>query len=134
MGLLDVFKKKKVKLTKEQLKWNKMWELWTEERVKSPYAELMNYQSEINNGGHSQYFCNVENVSDLQKEMSELQIILTPILSENLKKAYKAYLILEENEEDENAEEILEQCDDIVYENEEQINHLLEEYANELEI
>lgn len=133
MGLLDVFKKKKVKLTEEQLKWNKMWELWTEERVKSPYAELMTYQSEINNGGHSQYFCNVENVSDLQKEMSELQIILTPILSENLKKAYKAYLILEENEEDENAEEILEQCDDIFYENEEQINHLLEEYANELE-
>ena len=134
MGLLDVFKKKKVELTEEQLKWNKMWELWTEERVKSPYAELMTYQSEINNGGHSQYFCNVENVSDLQKEMSELQIILTQILSENLKKAYKAYLILEENEEDEKAEEILEQCDDIFYENEEQINHLLEQYANELEI
>ena len=134
MGLLDVFKKKKVELTEEQLKWNKMWELWTEERVKSPYAELMNYQSETNNGGHSQYFCNVENVSDLQKEMSELQIILTPILRENLKKAYRAYLILEENEEDEKAEEILELCDDIFYENEEQINHLLEQYANELEI
>lgn len=134
MGLLDIFKKKKVELTEEQLKWNKMWKLWTEERVKSPYAELMTYQSEINNGGHSQYFCNVENVSDLQKEMSELQIILTPVLRENLKKAYKAYLILEENEEDEKAEEILEQCDDIFYENEEQINHLLEQYANELEI
>ena len=134
MGLLDVFKKKKVELTEEQLKWNKMWELWTEERVKSPYAELINYQSEINNGGYSQYFWNVENVSGLQKEMSELQIILTPILRENLKKAYKAYLILEENEEDEKAEEILEQCDDIFYENEEQINHLLEQYANELEI
>ena len=40
----------------------------------------------------------------------------------------------EENEEDEKAEEILEQCDDIFYENEEQINHLLEQYANELEI
>lgn len=66
--------------------------------------------------------------------MSELQIILTPILSENLKKAYKAYLILEENEEDEKAEEILEQCDDIFYENEEQINHLLEQYAKQLEI
>ena len=134
MGLLDVFKKKKVELTEEQQKWNKMWELWTEERVKSPYAELMTYQSEINNGGHSQYFCNVKNVSDLQKEMSELQIIFTPTLRENLKKAYKAYLILEENEEDEKAEEILEQCDDIFYENEELINHLLEQYANELEI
>ena len=134
MGLLDVFKKKKVELTEEQLKWNKMWELWTEERVKSPYAELMTYQSEINNGGPSQYFCNVENASDLQNEMSELQIILTPILRENLKKAYRAYLILEENEEDEKSEEILELCDDIFYENEEQINHLLEQYANELEI
>ena len=66
--------------------------------------------------------------------MSELQIILTPILRENLKKAYKTNLILEENEEDEKAEDILEQCDDIYYENEEQINHLLEQYANELEI
>ena len=65
-----------------------MGEAWNEEIVQSPYAELMTYQSEINNGGHSQYFCNVENVSDLQKEMSELQIILTPILRENLKKAY----------------------------------------------
>lgn len=50
--------------------------------------------------GTASIFANVENVSDLQKEMSELQIILTPILSENLRKAYKAYLILEENEED----------------------------------
>ena len=55
----------------------------------------MTYQSEINNGGHSQYFCNVENVSDLQKEMSELQIIFTPILRENLKKAYYEVKIYE---------------------------------------
>ena len=94
MGLLDVFKKK-VELTEEQLKRNKMGEAWNEEIVQSPYAELMTYQSEINNGGHSQYFCNVENVSDLQKEMSELQIILTPILRENLKKAYYEVRIYE---------------------------------------
>ena len=72
MGLFDIFKKKKVELTEEQLKWNKMWELWTEEKVESPYAELMTYQSEINNGGHCQYFSNVENVSDLPKEIFEL--------------------------------------------------------------
>lgn len=94
MGLLDVFKKK-VELTEEQLKRNKMGEAWNEEIVQSPYAELMTYQSEINNGGHSQYFCNVENVSDLQKEMSELQIIFTPILRENLKKAYYEVKIYE---------------------------------------
>ena len=134
MGLVDIFKKKKVKLTEEQLKWNKMWELWTEEKVKSPYAEMMTYQTEINNGGHSQYFCNVENVSDLQKELSALREILTPLLNKNLQKAYKANLILEEKEDDEKAEEILEQCDDFFYTNEEQINHILKEYAKTLEI
>ena len=134
MGLFDIFKKKKVELTEEQLKWNKMWELWTEEKTKSPYTELMTYQSEINNGGHSQYFCNVDNVSDLKKEMSVLEEILTPLLRENLQKAYKADLILEEKEDDEKAEEVLEQCDDVFYENEEQINHILQEYANTLEI
>ena len=133
MGLFDIFKKKKVELTEAQLKWNKMWELWTEEKTKSPYNELMTYQSEINNGGHSQYFCNVDNVSDLKKEMSALEEILTPLLRENFQKAYKAHLILEEKE-DEEAEEILDQCDDVFYENEEQINRILQEYANTLEI
>ena len=133
MGLFDIFRKKKVELTEEQLKWDKMWELWTEEKVESPYAELMTYQSEINNGGHSQYFCNVDNVSDLKKEMSALEEILTPLLRENLQKAYKADLILEEKE-DEEAEEILDQCDAVFYENEEQINRILQEYANTLEI
>ena len=134
MGLFDIFKKKKVELTEEQLKWNKMWELWTEEKVDSPYAELMTYQSEINNGGHNQYFTNVENISDLNKEISALEQILSAELKNNLNKAYKAYLILEKKEEDEEAEETLEQCDDIFYENEEEINRLLEEYACKIEL
>ena len=134
MGLFDIFKKKKVELTEEQLKWNKMWELWTEEKVDSPYAELMTYQSEINNGGHDQYFTNVENTSDLNKEISALEQILSAELKNNLNKAYKAYLILEKKEEDEEAEETLEQCDDVFYENEEEINRLLEEYACRIEL
>ena len=134
MGLFDIFKKKKVELTEEQLKWNKMWELWTEEKVDSPYAELMTYQSEINNGGHDQYFTNVENISDLNKEISALEQILSAELKNNLNKAYKAYLILEKKEEDEEAEETLEQCDDVFYENEEEINRLLEEYARKIEL
>ena len=134
MGLFNIFKKKKVELTEEQQKWNKMWELWTEEKVETPYAELMTYQSEINNGGHSQYFTNVENIGDLQKEMSALEQILSKKLGTNLKKAYKAYLILEENEDDEKSEETLEQCDDVFYENEEEINYALEEYASKIEL
>ena len=134
MGLFDIFKKKKVELTEEQLKWNKMWDLWVEGEVDSPYAELMTYQSEINNGGHDQYFTNVENTSDLNKEISALEQILSAELKNNLNKAYKAYLILEKKEEDEEAEETLEQCDDVFYENEEEINRLLEEYACKIEL
>ena len=109
-------------LNKEQLQWNKMWDLWVEEKADSPYAELMTYQSEINNGGHDQYFLNVENTSDLEKEISALEQVLSAELKDNLRKAYQAYLALEENEDDEDAEETLEECDDTFYEYEEEIN------------
>ncbi|MBQ6930749.1 MAG: DUF4375 domain-containing protein [Clostridia bacterium] len=134
MSLFDLFKKKQVELTEEQLKWNKMWDLWTEGEVESPYAELMTYQGEINNGGHSQYFFNIENNDDLDKEMSALENILSDKLIDNLHRAYKAHLILEENEDDENAEEIIEQCDDMFYENEEEINNKLQEYADKIQL
>ena len=134
MGLFDLFKKKKVELTEEQRKWNKMWDLWVEGKVDSPFAELMTYQSEVNNGGHDQYFINVENTGDLQKEMMALERILPSKLKENLKKAYQAYLIREDNEEDEKAEEASEQCDDVFYENEEKINRILKEYADNIKL
>ncbi|MBQ8209223.1 MAG: DUF4375 domain-containing protein [Clostridia bacterium] len=134
MGLFDFFKKKKVELTEEQLKWNKMWELWEEEQAESPYAELMTYQSEINNGGHDQYFTNVENTGDLKKEMLALETILSARLQNNLQKAYKAYLVLAEKEDDEKSEEIIEQCDNMFYENEEEINNILERYATKIKL
>lgn len=134
MGLFDIFKKKKAEPREELLKWDKMWDMWTEGKAESPYAELMTYQGEINNGGHSQYFTNVENTSDLQKEMSVLENILSEKLKTNLMEAYKAYIILEENENDEKAEEALEQCDNVFYENEEEINRTLEEYASKIDL
>lgn len=134
MGLFDVFKKKKAELTKDQKQWNKMWKLWTEGKADSPYAELMTYQSEIGNGGHDQYFVNIQNIGDLPKEMSILYTILPEKLKQNLQQAYQAYSILEEKEDDQKAEETLEQCDDVFYENEEKINCLLEGYASGIEI
>lgn len=133
MGLFDFVKNKKTELTEEQLKWNKMWEMWANEQVDSPYAELMTYQSEIYNGGHSQYFTNVSNTNDLKKEMLSLETILPSQLRETLKIAYEAYLVLEEND-DEKAEQIIEQCDDRFYENEENINRILKEYAAKIEL
>ena len=134
MGIFDVFKKKKVELTEEQLKWNKMWELWADGEASSPYSELMTYQSEVNNGGHGQYFLNVENIDDLSKGISLLETILSDKLVANLHMAHKAHLILEENEDDEKAEEIIEQCDDVFFANEEEINKKLESYANTIHL
>ena len=134
MGFFDLFKAKNTDLTEEQRKWNKMWDMWVEGQVDSPYAELMTYQSEINNGGHDQYFTNVENTGDLQKEIMVLRNVLSPKLNENLKKAYEAYVILEEKDEDEQAEEALSQCDDVFYENEDEVNCILEEYADKVKL
>ena len=124
----------KVELTEDQRKWNKMWDLWLEDRTDSPFAELMTYQSEINNGGHDQYFANTQNTGDLPKEMMALERVLSSKLKENLKKAYEAYLILEANEKDEQAEETLDQCDDVFYANEEEINRTLKEYADNIKL
>ena len=131
MGLFDIFKKKQVELTEEQRKWNRMWELWTEEKAEAPYAQLMTYQSEVNNGGHDQYFTNVENISDLQKEITGLAAILPQNHQSNLQTAYRAYLALDD---DENAEGILEQCDAVFYENEDELNCILEKYATTIEL
>ena len=133
MGLFDFFKKKQVELTEEQQKWNKMWELWVEEKVDSPYLQLMTYQSEVNNGGHDQYFTNVENTGILQEELSALKTILSEKLINNLQKAYQAYLVLEK-EDDETAEVMMAQCDHVFYESEAEINRILKEYANKIKL
>lgn len=132
MGLFDFFKKRKAKLSDEQKKWNKMWDLWASGQVDSPYTELMTYQSEINNGGHDQYFVNVENVSDLRREMATLTTILPETLQQNLQIAYRAYIESSEKGIDQSADEILEKCDEAFFANEEQINELLKTYAERI--
>lgn len=132
--MLSLFKKNKIKLTKEQQKLDQIWSLWEEGQADSPYAELMTYQSEVGNGGHDQYFYNMENTGDLKKEMAVLNTILSIKLKNNLDKAYEVYLLLKEKEGDEKSKKILEQCDDVIYENEETLNYILREYANKIEL
>ena len=134
MGVFSFFKKSKVELTDEQKKWNKMWDLWVEGRTDSPYSELMTYQSEINNGGHDQYFFNIENSGNLQKEMAVLKTVLPAELRDNLQNAYDAYLKLTNEESDEQAGTILSQYDDEFYKVEEDINRILREYASQIEL
>ena len=50
--------------------------------------------------------------------------------------AVYAYLppLEEENEEDEKSEEVIKQCDDVFFANEEEINSKLEVYANKIQL
>ena len=135
MRVFNFFKKSKANhLTDEQRKWNRMWNLWVEGYADSPYAELMTYQSEINNGGHDQYFINLENSDNLQANIAILETVLPEKLQVNLLKAYNAYLQLTNEESDRQLEKILSQCDDDFYKDEEEINCMLRAYATEIEL
>lgn len=132
MGVFRFFEKNKAEPTDEQKKWNKMWHLWAEGRADSPYAELMTYQGEINNGGHDQYFFNVENTGNLQREMAILETALPAKLRENLQNAYNAYRKLTNEESGEQTETMLSQYDDVFYRDEEEINCVLRAYASKI--
>lgn len=134
MGVFGFFKKRKSELSREQKKWNKMWDLWAENRADTPYAEVMTYQSEVNNGGHDQYFLNVEQTGDLQAEISILENVLSEELRSNLLTAYDAYQMLADKEADKEWEAILERCDDVFFKNEEEINRILKAYAAKIEL
>ena len=110
---------------------NKIWDLWAEGKAKTPYAELMTYQGEINNGGHSQFFLNVSNTGDLPGIVEVLLGVLPEPLKSNLSRAYDSYLSTADADEED--EELLDECDNVFYDNEEKINALLDEYALSLE-
>ncbi len=136
----DLFRRKKNKdiddivLSEADEKWNRMWDLWADGNIESPYNELMTYQSEVNNGGHHQYFLNTENNGDVRKDIETLCGILPDILKENIQTAFKAYIKLEQDKNIEANEELLEKCDDVFWENEEMINSILESYCKKIEI
>lgn len=148
MGFFDLFKKlkdrkskntitvaKKREPTPEELLINKMWDLWAEDKLPSPVADLMLYQAEVNNGGHDQFFFNLDNSTDgdaLAKAMAALRSVLTGGLLDNLERAYAAFRSYDENEDE--AAKIEDECDDYYYEHEDEINLLLEKLWAELDI
>ena len=130
MGFLDCLKPKK-KLTEQEQKWNKMWELWVQGRTRQPYTELMEYESEVNNGGHSQYFFNTANCGDLKAQVQILLEVLPEPLLGNLKAAYEAFSGQEDICSDEN-DALFDACDQVFYDHEQQLLALLEAYAQEM--
>ena len=121
------------KLTEEERKWNMMWDLWVQGEAASPYAELMEYESEVNNGGHSQYFFNVANCGDLNADVEKILPVLPHPLNDNLKRAYDAFTGQEDICDDEN-DELFEECDDVFYQNENLLMDILKLYASSLSL
>ena len=133
-GFFKDRKKSKKELTEKEVRWNKMWDLWVQGEIPSPYNELMSYQSEVNNGGHDQYFLNTGNISDVDQTLSVLSEILPMKLKENLYTAYNAYLCLEKDEDDEKAQGVIESCDELFMQNEHDVTDILEKYCENADL
>ena len=131
MGIFDIFKKKKAALTTDQ-KLDKMWDLWAVNKLDLPCAKLMNYESEVNNGGHSQYFFNVANCGDLAVEVEAVLSMLPEPLRENLARGYAAFSE-QDNISDDVNDELFEECDDVFYEHEQLIIDIIYETAKNFE-
>ncbi len=136
MGLFSLFYKlknrkkrgeEKYSLTEKEKRHNRMWDLWAEDKLPAPCSDLMLYQAEVNNGGHDQFFFNLENrvESDaFDKAVSGVRSLLSGGLLANFEKALAAYKAYDDDEDA--ACEVLDNCDDYYYENEEEINTILE--------
>ena len=131
MGLFDIFKKKKATLTTDQ-KLDKMWDLWAINKLDLPCAKLMKYESEVNNGGHSQYFYNVANCADLAVDVEAVLSMLPEPLRENLARGYAAFSEQDDISDDVN-DELFEECDDVFYEHEQLIIDIIYETAKNFE-
>ena len=128
MGIFDLFTKKE-EIPEKDRKWNKMWDMWAAGKAASPYAQLMTYESEVNNDGHEQYFDNTANICDLKTEVDIALAVLPEPLKSNLQHGYEAYLAAEETGDYEQYDAVFSGCDDVFYANEQLLIALLEEYA-----
>ena len=129
MGFFDIFKKKKVEPLTAEERWNRIWELWEIGDLLSPLENLLTYESEVNNGGHSQYFFNVANGGDLAVEVEAVLSMLPEPLRENLARGYAAFSAQDDISDDVN-DELFEECDNIFYKHEQLIIDMIQEAAN----
>lgn len=123
--IIDKKHKSKIKTVNWE-KWNDLWDRWTEGKVESPYKELMLYSSEVNNGGHFQYFDCIED----EKEIETLETILPNKFSKNLRKAYQICKNIDEYDST-SAYNVINECDMYFYKNEKQIDKIIWDYILE---
>ena len=111
--------------------WNKMWNLWADGKIESPYDELMSYHGEVNNGGHYQFFSNTDNIENSQSVIEKLSGILPEELKINLEKAYTAYINLENDTDIDFSEQEIKKCDNNFFKNEHIITKILKNHSEQ---
>lgn len=108
-----------------------MWDLWVEGNIPAPYLQLMEYDSEVNNGGHSQYFVNTDNCGNLKQEVDIVLSMLPEPLNTNLKTAFAAFSAMDDISNP-FGDELLDKCDTLFYAQESVLLDLLQKFADTL--
>lgn len=136
MGIFDKLFGKNNAEKRAQRQWDYMWQRWAEGALPSPYQELLTYDSEVQDGGHLQFFLNMElRKSNMFALMAQLKEILPEGHAGNLSAAYRAYcrLGVDVNDDASIAEALdeapLRTYDSYYAEHEEEMLDLLEAYA-----
>lgn len=115
-------KKKKIELTKEEIKGNLLWDKYANGTLDKDYDILCDYHPE--DEGHHCFLDNKED--DLSQYVTSLKVLLPEEFYNQFYKAYKAYI------DDQNVSEICSSADDYFCKNEQVIIDILQEYANSL--
>lgn len=129
---------KRFTIPKDEERWNKMIDLWSDNELNDPIKDVITYDAEVQNGGHLQFF---ENCQD---EMEALIISLKKQLPEemynNLKQAYELHkekkLNIETVDDYVNEAQLgdFDKFDKFYYNNEKKINKIMQEYASTLDL
>ena len=116
--------------------WNLMWQMWENGEIDSPYNELLTYDSEMQEGGHLQFFLNRalrrENIFSV---MAALRETLPAGHADNLSQAYRQYCLLDIDPDDDGAvmqalgDDPLSPFDCYYAEHEEELLDVLEAFA-----
>lgn len=114
-------------------KWYKMWQLWMNNRLESPYQEILTYENEVRNGSHLQYFNWIQEHEDFEKTVNVVLLNLKgTVLEPIFNKAYTAYQELDQNEEV--ANQILLACDASFGDERDNIEKYLETIAAKIKL
>lgn len=140
MGFFDIFRRKRTpkneaesSIPLETRKWNKMWEMWRDDRIPSPYRELMTYQTDMEKGGYNYYFAQRAAERRVAPSVEAVLSLLGDTDSAaSMSDAYAAYEKYAGIDEDE-LKRILDECDYIYFDSKEEITEILKGYADSIE-